>query len=197
MERAEVIKTAIGQSAYAHYQIWMTKNRRRAPPIETFQTSVYFTPFIKFAEFARNVSLPNVEKYIELMVEKKISPTLWSRNECYSIYLEWNDRLSTPMEQAEISVDTIMKIADAGGVSPGEAFKVLHPADIMQFLIERKLSPWLLLCSKAFKSKLKEMNEGEQKEIMRLIGIDYWATKLERNPKVVEEMKLIAKELGI
>jgi hypothetical protein len=197
MDKADMLKTAVGQSAYAHYSAWMIKMRRRPPPIDTFATSSYFTQFIKFAEFCRDVGLPSPDKYVELMVDRKISPSLWTRNECYSIYLEWNDRQSTPYEQATISVDTILKIAEAAEKTPADAFKVLEPSEIVQFLIERKFTPWLLLCSKAFKEKLQVMSEDEQKQIMRLIGINYWATKLERNPEVVKEMQLIAKELGI
>lgn len=197
MERAELLHTATGQAAYSHYSTWMSKNGRKIPPADTFKTSMHFTSFVKFAEFVKSVNVPNPDKYIEIMASKSISPALWCRNECYAMYLEWNDRLSSPYEQAALSVETIMKIAEAGGCKPAEVFKIIQPGEIIQLLIERQLSPWVLLCSRSFKEKLQSMSEDEHRQLMRLIGIDFWALKLERNPEVVTDMKNIAVELGI
>ncbi len=197
MERAELIKTSIGQSAYALYSVWMTKQHRKVPPIATFCTSAYFRGFIKFAEFVRKLNIPNVEKYIEIMTNKKISPWLWHRNECYSLYLEWNDKLSTPYDQAQISIDTILKMSEAAGITAAQVFEVLEPGEIIQLIIERKLSPWILLVSKTFKDKLQTMDANQHQALMRLIGIDYWAQKMEENRDVVSDMKMLVKELGI
>lgn len=197
MDRVELMRTAIGQSAYAYYCAWMTKGRRKAPPADTFRTSTYFRSFIKFAEFIRKVSIPNPDKYIDIMVEKQISPILWCRNECYSMYLEWNDRLSSPYDQAQITIETIMKIAEVANITPSEVFQKLEPGEIIQLVVERKLSPWILLVSKAFKDKLVTMDVNQHTTLMRLIGIDHWAFKMEENREVIADMKLLVKELGI
>ena len=197
MAKSEILKTVDGQAGYVHYSYWLRKKSKKAPPIETFLSSSYFRAFISFAEFVRAVNLPNAEMYIDIMVDKGIAPLLWPRSECYAMYLQWFDAKSPPMEQVNISVDTILNLSDQAGVTPAELFDVLHIRDIMQLLQERKLSPWFLLCSKKFKEKLTSSSPDDNKQLMRLIGIDYWAGKLSENESVVKQVKMITAAMGV
>lgn len=197
MERAEQQGTVVGQAAYLYYKLWFEEQRRKAPPHETFLTSAYYRSFVRFAEFVKDVNLPNPEKYIELMVEQKLAPVLWTRNEAYASYLNWSDHKAPPLEQAAETVQTIQTLAEQLQVAPADVFNLLDYGAVITLVQQRKLSPWLLLCSKRFKAWLMSRPEDEQKQFTRLIGIDYWAAKLERSPERVVELKEIAAALGI
>lgn len=197
MERAEQQNTLIGQTSYLFYKLWFDELKRKAPSHETFLTSAYYRSFTKFAEFVKEVNLPNPEKYVELMVEQKLAPALWTRNEAYSAYLGWADKQSPPMDQAAITVETLQTLAEQLGVTTGEVFDRLDYGAILTLVQQRKLSPWLLLCSKRFKEWLGKRSIDEQRNFMRLIGVEYWAFKMERAPTVVRELKDIAYALGI
>jgi len=54
-----------------------------------------------------------------------------------------------------------------------------------------------LLCSKRFKAFLVALDELDREELMALINYSYWAEKFEANSKIVEQMKLLAGEMGI
>jgi hypothetical protein len=197
MEKAEMLKTVDGQAAYVYYSYWLKKKNKKAPPIETFLHSSYFRSFMNFVDFVKGVNLPSYEKYIDIMLEKSISPLLWPRNECYSMYLQWYDNKVEPLEQVSISVDTILDLSEKVGVTPVELFNNLHIRDIMQLIQERQLSPWFLLCSKKFKEKLAVASEDDSKQLMKLIGINYWASKLVDNEKEVNEIKQIVNALEL
>lgn len=197
MVRSREIQTIIGQSAYGMYKHWLEKQRRKPPPVEGFLTSSYYTSFIKFAEWCKETSIPDPQKYIELMVSEKISPALWRRNDAYQIYLEYVDKRSDPYEQVGVSVDTLLSISELMEVPPGEIFKSYTAGDILMLIQQRKLSPWLLFCSKKFKEWIGSLHEVDRSELMRSIGIEYWATKLEKAPEVVKQVKVIAEEMGI
>lgn len=197
MEKAEKIQSVQGQSAYHHYSEWMKVYKRKVPPIETFTTSRYFNSFIKFGDYVKKLNIARPDAFIRIMKEKDISPMLWTRDECYTMYLEWNDRRSSPMEQAEITIKTLHDIADAAQISVPEVFNVLHPREVIQFIRLRKLSPWILLCSVAFKDLLTRMEEHDKDELVNVIGYNYWALKFEEMPDIVDQMKLFAKEMGI
>jgi hypothetical protein len=175
----------------------MGQLNRKIPTIETFSTSRYFNSFIKFGAWSKKLKLPSNAQFIKLMTSKELSPMLWCRDECYSLYLEWIDRTSDPMDQAAITVETLYKIADAGEVPVTKVFTLINYREVMQLIRQRQLSPWLLLCSSQFKSFLVSLDASEKEELLNLIGYSYWATKFENNPKTVETMKIIAKELGI
>lgn len=197
MERAEKTQSIQGQAAYVYYSEWMKAYKRKVPPIETFTTSRYFNSFVKFAVYVKKLNIARPDAFVRLMKEKDISPMLWTRDECYTMYLEWNDRRSAPMEQAEITIKTIIDITDAANIEPAEVFNVMHPREIVQLVRLRKLSPWILLCSTAFKDLLTRMEDHDKEELLNVIGYNYWATKFEQNPEIVEQMKVFAKEMGI
>jgi len=175
----------------------MKSLNHKVPPIETFSTSRYFNSFVKFVEWSRKLKLPSRTQFIRLMAGKKLSPMLWCRDECYSLYLEWIDRTSDPIDQAATTVETLYKIAEASEMPVTKVFSIINYMEVMQLIRQRKLSPWLLLCSSQFKTFLVGLDVSEKDELLNLIGYSYWATKFMDNPKIVEDMKIIAKELGI
>jgi len=197
MERADDLKTPEGMAAYDMYSQWMRNYNRKVPPIETFSTSRYFKSFLNFVDRARKLNLPSTEQYIKLMSDKQISPMMWCKDECYSLYLEWIDRKSDPLDQAVNTVDTLYKIAEAAEMPVQRVFSVVNHREVMHLIRQRQLSPWLLLCSSQFKAFLAALSGPEREELMNLIGYNYWAEKFQANPKVVDHMKMIAKELGI
>jgi len=197
MKRAEDIGTTSGQAAYAAYASWMRAMNRKVPPIETFSTSRYFNTMVKFVEWCWKVKLPSMENFIKLMVSRNLSPMLWCRDECYSLYLEWIDRTSDPLDQAAITIDTLYKMADAAEMTVGDVFGLITHREVMQLIRQRLLSPWLLLCSRRFKTFLTALEPLDKDELMSLINYSYWAEKFDANPKIVEQMKLLAGEMGI
>ncbi len=197
MKRNEILKTVDGQASYILYSYWLKKQNRKEPSIETFSQSTYFRSFYNFVKFIKDVTLYKPEEYIEIMIEKKISPRLWPRNECYSLYLQWQDNKLNPMQQVDVSVNTVLKISDNKNIHPSKFFELIDIKEIILLIQERKLFPWFLLCSKKFKEKLSTISDHDNKQLMKLIGINYWAEKLSSNENIVKNIKIITKELEI
>ena len=197
MVRGREIQTPIGQAAYGLYKIWMEKQRRAAPPIETFLSSAYFTSFMKFSEWLRETGVPEPQKYVELMVAAKIAPAMWRRNEAYQIYLEHFDKKTGPISQATTSIETILALAEGLECQPGEVFAKFQAGEILELIQQRRLSPWLLFCSKSFKDWYGNLHASDRSALMKGIGIDYWAMKMEQNPHVVSDLKNIVESIGL
>ena len=199
MERMEELRSISGQSAYALYCDWMKELKRKPPPIETFADSMYYTAFIKFEKFVKDVGIIRPKSYIRVMQERKISPTLWARNESYRFFIEWNDKVSPPDYQAEVTVDTLCNLASKHGISVHDIFIRLHPREIIQLIRERKLSMWVLLHSSVFKQHLQNYDLEDRKELNKLVDFEYWADVLHKpeNEQTRVFMKEITNELGI
>jgi hypothetical protein len=197
MLRSREIQTAVGQQAYGLYKVWLEKQRRKPPPVEGFISSAYYSGFIKFAQWTRETGIPDPEKYVELMVNSKISPSLWRRSEAYQIFLEWSDRKSDPYDQMNNTIETILTLAEGLEIPPGQVFSKFTSGEIAELIHQKRLSPWLLFCSKSFKDWISKLHDGERQDLMKSIGIDYWSQRLEKAPEVVKNGRLIAEELGI
>jgi len=197
MLRSREIQTQIGQMAFGMYKLWLEKQRRKPPGVEGFLSSAYYSSFIKFAQWCRETGIPDPDKYIELMVQQKIAPALWRRSEAYQIFLEYSDKKSDPYEQINNTIETILTLAEGLEIPPCEVFSKFTSSEISELIQQRRLSPWLLFCSKSFKAWIEKLHEGDRISLMKSIGIDYWSMKLEKSPDVVKNGKLIAQELGI
>jgi hypothetical protein len=197
MVRTKEIQTPVGRAAYGLYGHWLECQRRKAPPIETFMTSSYYTAFIKFAQYCRDLQIADSKAYVKLMVSEKLQPNLWQHPDAYRRYLEWCDKRSTPMEQTSVSVDTMLTLSEIFEVPTSDVFPKLAFGEMLELIQQRKLSPWLLFCSRKFKDWLNGHSSTDRHLMMKQIGVDYWSYKLEKHPQEVRDIKQIAEALGI
>jgi len=198
MKRDEEFRLPIGQAAWGFYEKWMKAYRRMVPGPDSFLKSKYYQSFIRFATHVKKLNLPDPDAFITLMKEKDISPTIWTNDQVYAIYLEFLDRRATPLSQARITINTLFNIADAAECEVSEIFDIIQPNELIVLLRERRLSPWLLLFSKKFKTLLIHKASDEQRIIMEsIIRPRYWTEKFKKCPNDVAMMRKYAEELDI
>lgn len=197
MKRAEQMQTVTGMAAYNNYCDWMRIQKKTPPKAQTFMTSGYYNSFIKFAEFAQQVKIPDVQIFIRLMVNNDMPPTLWTTDDVYRFYLEYLDKNTPPNERAKIMIKTMQKIADAADCDVDEIFDILTPNEVLHYIRERKFTPWLLLKSSKFKKMLTQCTKEEQKIFETLINPTFWSFKFDKEPNTVKLMEKLAKDLNI
>lgn len=198
MLRDETLRTPIGQAAWAHYQDWMTRQRKVVARPESFLDSRFFNSFIKFATWAIQVGIPDTSIYVRLMVEKQISPMIWTDDEIYAMFIEHFDHTLEPMEHARIAIDTLIELCDIAQCQPSDLFAKVDCSVIIDKLRQRKLSPWILLNSKQFKHFYVNRTNASQKVIMQnLIQAEHWHKIFQKRPNDVVTMKQMTQELGI
>ena len=198
MIRDEEFKTPIGQAGWLYYQEWMKAHHRRVPQSQSFFHSKFYTSFIKFAKFVKRLNMPEPKMFIWLMKERDIHPTIWCTDQAYSLYLEFLDRKGDPFKHAEITINTLFDIAEAANCEVGEVFNVMTSNEVIQFLRERQLSPWILLNSKKFMEFFVSKVTSEEKIIIEsIIRPSYWSEKFQKCPDVVTRMREYVTELSL
>lgn len=198
MKREQIIKTPTGQTAWEYYQLWFRLQNRLIPPLTTFLASKGFTAFVNFVEFTQSVNLPQPEKFIQYMIQKNFHPQMWVSDPVYVMYIEHLDRTSDPIEQATLSVKTLLSVCDRHNVDSSLVFTKISGQELIYLLKCRKLSPWLLLNSKQFKKLYVEHLSKEQRSIVdKLIRVEYWKDKFLIHGKSLKKIKLLVDALGI
>lgn len=197
MQRDEELRTPNGQAALTYYQLWMRTMKRNPPTAAAFLTSRFYRTFMNFVEFSKTVDLPKPDKFIWLMVTKNYQPTLWTTDDAYVMYLEYLDRKVPPLEQASMSIDTLIKVADRCNVEIDAVFTVMSVQDVIHMLRTRRLSAWLLLFSKKFKQMYKTATLEQQLILDNLVRPEYWEDKILDNAEDVKTIKMLIEEMGI
>lgn len=197
-EKAELIKSLDGQAAYIHYTNWLKSYHRKVPEINTFIDSSFFTAFLNFARFVKKTHIAYPNDFIKIMKEKDISPNLWTKPECFKLYLIYLDDLQPPVEQAIRTVETLFHISDKFNIPITTIVKTaLSDNDIIKLIQERKISLWLLLNSDSFIQRLANMDQDSYNYLNSVISMDDWVTIINNRPDIKQEMKEICKDLGI
>jgi phage/plasmid-associated DNA primase len=197
-ERLDELRSSVGQTAYAHYSEWMKQKKRSVPPIETFATSKLYTTFIKFAEHAACSNIPNVKQFIKLMVEHNdVSPTLWTRDNIYALYLEWYDDGYSPEQQVLESVEFIQQLALDYECTPSWIFKVVPVDTLVLHIKRRKISPWFLMSSSVFRRHLLLCESEDKDKLERALNAGAMINRIQRNPDLFRFFNRVTSEVGL
>lgn len=196
MKRARIFETSTGQSAFFLYQKWWSLRRRIPPNADKFKESSQFKPMVNFAKFVKQTKL-NVDVYLEMVIGLQLPPEHWLRDDVYVRYLEYIDKTVSSADQIKMCVDFLLKMSDAIDCDTSEVFNHVLPTEVMQFVRDRKLSPWILLHSKQFKTWLIAQDGDVQVRLQDLIRPVYWKMRFEKEPGTVESAKQVTRALGL
>lgn len=198
MRRDKDFRSTVGKAAWIHYQTWMKSNRRSVPAPDSFIASRYFNTFIKFAKFVHRVNLPNVDGYIRLMSKRNISPTLWTHDQVYMLYLEHLEYNECPLMLAEVTIEKLYDLADENAVDISQVFDVVLPSEIIQLIRQRQLTPWILLKSPKFREFFMKKTTGQEQIIMEtIIKPTFWGKRFKEHPDKVKSMVKMITQLNL
>jgi hypothetical protein len=196
-KRAAELKSLTGQAAYLYYCNWLKLQTKSIPTIETFSTSKQYNNFIKFVDWQKRVSIPNVDLFMKLMVDSKILPVLWCREQTFAIYIEYYESVNTPDQQFLESFNKVLSLSKDLGVDKTQVYTELGVEQILSFIKKRKLSPWFLLSSTKFLPWAKTLQTNEREALVNAININLYASKIQQNPEMFEEFKQVCIEEAI
>jgi len=199
MKRDDEFNSTQGQSAWNNYKSWMRYKKHHVPSSShTFKKSTHFTSFFNFAKFLATTCVTDVDIFIKLMVSKRISPKFWTHPDAYGKYLNHLARdVSTPI-LLKITIGTLLDIADIYEIASADVFDKLTPADIIDLLQTRQISPCVLLHSSKFAHFYKNKPSGEQKIIIGyIINTKYWNVRFKTEATAEKLIKECVAELGI
>lgn len=198
MARDEEFRTLRGQTAWDYYKKWMQVQRKLVTKADSFLHSRYYKSFIRFVDFTKKVKLPSIDTFIEIMVEYDISPTIWTSDAVYDKYLSVIDTLTNPLDNVQVSINTLLKIADAAECDVSEVFDCITPSEVIQMVRERRLSPWILLNSTKFKTFLISKTTTEQRAIFEgIMSPSHWKVQFTSRPKTLQQVKKYVSAMGL
>lgn len=198
MVRYELFNTVIGHLAYMTFNQWRKISNLPPTDVEKFVNSKYFPSFERFAKFCKHQSIPDKIGYIELMVEKKLPPFMWTDVDVYDFYLENFDKNYTIEKKVDITSETIKNICSKIECDTKDFFDYVEPINLLKMITSRKLSPWVLLLSQKFLDFMKYKADKETKLLFNtFIDTLKWKKLFSQNPEKIVYIKSVIKELKL
>lgn len=196
-KKNSIFKSLEGKAAFIYYNEWKKSMKMPTSSIETFIHSRYYSAFLKFSKFATLKMLPDKLDYINFMVKKIIPPTFWYDEDFYNLYIEYFDKKSLDYK-LKISLTTLEEISLMLECSVGDFYKNIKPMEIVKLIINRRLSPWLLVPSKKFHNFIIfNCNQEEKILISTVLNLPKWREIISNNypdytlcKKIIEEYSI-------
>lgn len=195
--RANTLSSPQGQAAFAFYRDWMKARKFGQPSAAAFLDSKYYRAFVNFAKHIADANISRPDKYLELMVEIDMMPSMWCSSAAYTIYTAWFDSQHDPIEQVSESIGYLLTICEAENVQLPNIFQHLGVQRILSYVRQRRLSPWFLFCSAAFGKILKQLDSAHIKAFDTVVNSSYWGEKFKKEQATLEQIKIIVKEMGL
>lgn len=186
----DLLKTKAGQSSFELYCFWFKCKQYRSPNHDIFLSSKYFNIFLELGQWAKNISLIDINIYVKYCTDRNLLPTLWRMNEVYSDFMARIDEIIPPLKQFELSCKTVYTLASVIDCLPTEIYEYLHFPEILNLIQSRKLSPWFLCFNKTFLLFVKNRTDkSERVQMSAMIDSEYWFAKFKKQPEIIAEIK--------
>jgi len=195
-EKLDKLKSSVGQSAYQFYSEWMKQSGRSIPKIETFANSRFFSSFINFAEHAQKIHIHNPPMFIKVMIENGYEPIYWCRDECYALYLKWQDQVKSPEQQLLDTIDFIVEQASKYECDVKDFFNVVGYKKVCDYLRTRKISSWIL-SSDVFRNWLRSLPVEEQSFVNNTMNLTANISRILSRTDLHQEFGMAFKEVGL
>lgn len=187
--RFEEVRTPIGQAAFACYNQWMKLTKKGIQKIETFTSSSKYVTFIKFANYCKRLNI-NSEEFISFIIKHHpdISPALWCNEDVFSLYSIYLDRKCPPYEQVDKSLSFIIKQSEIKEIKVQDFFNSISFNELINFIKQKKISPWYIYTSKLGVSKLLSFSEDELQIFESAIKAHIWKDIFESDQNSFTEL---------
>lgn len=197
-QRHEELRSPIGQAAFAAYTHWMRSKKHTVQGIDTFGASKFYPAFKRFAEFAIKVKLPNINRFIELMVANgNVPPQLWCRDGVYSTYLKAYDAAVPPRQQLEEGLQVLDDLATELKVPLGDIFPAIGVDTLEELIVKRKLTFWLLMASGQFRRYLLTLSLDDKERLQNALNAGAVLERINAEATMFREFAAILKEVGL
>jgi len=175
----------------------LSAGHRTDKTYEEFAKSSFYNAFVKFGSFVNNVRPLYPEKYIDYVVTSNVKLDHWCREEMYEKYANELIRKEGVETALERSVQTMTDWAKEKNSVYNHYFYYASPNRITWDIKDGKISPWLVLNCASGKQILNSFNDEQLNMLGSVLDPSHWAMRFKRQPKDVEFVKNIIKEMNL
>jgi len=164
---------------------------------EDFIKSPYYNAFIKFGSFLVNTKPIYPERFINYVIGSGVKLDHWCRDELYDSYLIELIKEEPADGAIQRTIQSMMDWADEKEAEWEHYFSYANLNRATNDIRQGRISPWVLLNSKAGKKMLSNMNDEQLSIIAPMIDPMFWKKRFQSLPADVELVKDVIAEANI
>lgn len=183
------------------FQCWKTfyqknTNARKPKTYLDFVKSAYYIAFVKFGNYCVDINAINISRYLDWLLDNKISVDSWTSDQVYNKYLIYYLKEEDPLDAIARSIETTINLAELDNIKASDYLRFGSKNRICYKITLGKISPWMLFQSTSGIEFIKSLDGGLQQMIFDYINPEQWAIKFLRNKDSVKQVKDLLKQAG-
>lgn len=175
----------------------ITQKGKSNKTFDDFASSPYYTAFVKFGSFVVNTSPIYPERFVDYVIKSGVKLDHWCRDELYYEYLTELIKKEPADGAIQRTIQTMMDWADNNSAQWEHYFSYVNLNRATHDIKEGKISPWVLLNTKAGKKLLQNMNDEQLEIVGTIIDPNFWIKRFRAVPGDLELVKDVIKEANI
>tara|TARA_B110000977_G_C10733486_1_gene360021 strand:- start:171 stop:614 length:444 start_codon:yes stop_codon:yes gene_type:complete len=137
------------------------------------------------------------ERFLDFVVKSGVKLDHWCRDAMYDTYVEELLKIEPADGAIQRSIQAMMDWADNNDAEWNHYFSYCNMNRATHDIKEGKISPWILLNSKAAKNMMQSMTDEQLNIIGPVVNPQFWMSRFKRLPADVELVREVIKEGNI
>jgi hypothetical protein len=171
--------------------------QHKLPTMESFEASKLYTAFVRFARHLLDLAAINPMSFVDFLVRTEAPIDKWTHPVYYGTYIRELNKNEGLLAAIERSFIVMEHWAIDAGERWQDFFRLLAPAKAVLWIINGRISPWLLFTASSTPDLLTRLNPEQLRKVEDAIDVAFWTIKLERHQADVEHIRAMLKEWNI
>jgi hypothetical protein len=177
----------IGFMSWIHF--YKKNTNKKKTEYMDFVKSSYYTAFIKFGMYCVDASVLNPIRYLEWLLDNKISVDNWNRDTHYTKFIVEYLKTEDPLDAVARSIETTIKLSTNFKIQSNDVLRYGNKNVICHEITKGQISPWLLYHSESGIKFLETIDVTQQKMIIDYINPEVYAIKFKKYDDVVLDIR--------
>lgn len=170
---------------------------KESPSHEHFRKSHFYKAFVDFGKYVVNINPVNLMSFIDFLIKLEIKIDEWTKDILYRQYINEMNKNESPISALERNLMLMEEWAVSTGGQWYNFFREIAPAQAVLWISTGRISPWVLFTASSASELLIRLTPEQNEIISKAINADFWAAKIIRHEKDVEDIRTILEEHGI
>lgn len=174
----KVVKMAF--MAYQHFYLKAMHRTKNPPDMASFEGSALYTAFVRFARYLLDINPIHPMGFVDFLIRIEAKIDQWRHPKYYSRYIRELNKNEEPLQAIQRGLLLMHEWGIKTGHDWHDCFRLLAPAEAVLWILNGRISPWLLFTASSGKDLLDRLNPEQWQMVCEAIDRDFWRLRFER-----------------
>lgn len=187
------------QLSFRAYQLFykIGTNSKKEKTYDDFAASSYYTGFVKFGIYCKDLRIDDVPAYTKWLLQNQIKLEKWTSDRNFNAWIKTRLKTESVDRAVERTVMFMQEWSKESGNTWNQYFDVVNPNVAVFHICSGKISPWVIYSSDKAQYMLDRFNGEQLKMIIEYIEPIYWKRMTLKYPEDVAWVNNILKEADL